>query len=166
MENQRPRLSIDLTPADKLVEAAGWLMLAGIWLLVLISYADLPDRIPTHFNLAGKADGFGKKAAIILLPAIATVLFAGMTVVNRFPHAFNFGVPVTPENARFQYTNATRMMRWIKLGLLILFGFLTVETIGHATGKTDGLGSWFLPVMLLIQFVPMTFFLVKSFRGK
>ncbi len=166
MENQRPKIRIDLTPADKAVELAGWLVLAGIWLLVLISYPQLPERIPTHFNMAGKADGFGKKSTIMLLPVIATVLFAGMTIVNRFPHTFNFGVPVTRENARFQYTNATRMMRYMKLGVVILFGFLVFETIGHTTGKNDGLGSWFLPVMLLVQFVPMGYFLVKSFRGK
>ena len=35
----------------------------------IIQYADLPSEIPTHFDAAGQADGFGGKGTLLVLPS-------------------------------------------------------------------------------------------------
>ena len=107
----RPKIRIELTTADKAVEILGWFSLLAIWIFTIASYSNLPDTIPIHYNGAGKADGFGSKINMLMLPFIATILFVGMTVANKFPHVFNYPTKITEENALRQYTNATRMMR-------------------------------------------------------
>ena len=129
-------------------------------------YPSLPATIPTHFNYKGEADGFGRKASIVGLPLIATLLYIGLTLLNRVPHIFNFPTPVTPDNALRQYTNATRMIRYLKLILVLVFAGISFQTIQQANGTGEGLGLWFLPLTLVLIFMPLLYFVVKSFQTK
>ena len=81
---------MELTKTDKALEIIGWFTLLTIWVFTITSYSNLPETIPIHFNGAGKADGFGNKINILILPFIATILFVSITVANKFPHVFNF----------------------------------------------------------------------------
>ncbi|TVQ78909.1 MAG: hypothetical protein EA358_04450 [Flavobacteriales bacterium] len=49
-------------------------------------------------------------------------------------------------------------------GRLLVFGSIVYQTIRTTIGKTDGIGGWFLPLALGLIFLPLTFFVVKSFR--
>lgn len=163
---ERPKLKIQLSPMDQVLELLGWGVLLALWVWTGTSYSSLPDSIPTHFNAAGEADGFGRKASIVGLPVIATLLHIGLTFLNRFPHIFNFPTPVTQDNALRQYTNATRMIRYLKLILVLVFAGISFQTIQQANGKADGLGSWFLPLTLALIFMPLIYFVIKSFQTK
>jgi uncharacterized membrane protein len=162
---ERPKLKIQLTPTDQVFELIGWGVLLALWIWTGMSYSSLPDSIPTHFNAAGEADGFGKKASIIGLPLIATLLYIGLTLLNRFPHIFNFPTPITPDNALKQYTNATRMIRFLKLILVVVFAGISFQTIQQANGKANGLGVWFLPLTLVLIFIPLVYFVIKSVQA-
>ncbi len=162
MEEERPKITLIPSTADKLVDLLGWIMLLAIWGLTFNHYSTLPDTIPTHFNGAGEADGFGSKASIIGLPVIATLLFIGLTILNRYPHIFNYPSPVTQDNALRLYTLATRMLRFLKLVLVVVFGGIEFMTIQNATGKAAGLGVWFLPLTLVLVFLPLIYFVIKS----
>ena len=166
MEEERPKIKLIPTTVDKLAELLGWIMLLAIWGLTITHYSTLPDTIPTHFNATGEADGFGSKASIIGLPVIATLLFIGLTVLNRYPHSFNYPTAITQDNALRLYTLATRMLRYLKLVLLVVFGGIGFMTVQHATGKAAGLGVWFLPLTLVLTFLPLIYFVVKSVQKK
>jgi uncharacterized membrane protein len=160
------RPTVQLTTTDKLLELLGWGVLLALWVWTGTSYSSLPDSIPTHFNAAGEADDYGRKASIFGLPVVASLLYIGLTLLNRVPHIFNFPTPVTQENALIQNTNATRMIRSLKLILVVVFGGISFQTIQQANGETDGLGVWFLPVTLGLIFLPLIYFVIKSFQAK
>lgn len=163
--SERPKLKLELTTFDKTLEILGWTSILAIWVLTITNYTNLPDTIPIHYNGAGQADGFGGKAAILTLPLIATVLFVGMTILNKFPHIFNYPTNITQDNALRQYTNATRMIRYLKFIIVIIFGLIAFKTIQNANGQAVGLGIWFLPLTLGLIFIPLTYFVVKSFKA-
>ncbi len=131
---------------------------------MVINYSGLPGTIPTHYNGAGEADGFGGKSGILILPIIATLLFVALTILNKYPQIFNYPTKITEKNALWQYTNATRMIRYLKFIIVIIFGFIEFQTIRNAKGQTSGLGAWFLPMIWGLIFFPMIFFLAKSFK--
>lgn len=162
----RPRIRLKLTTIDKLFEIAGWIALLLMWSLFVSQYAKLPNTIPIHFNAAGIADGFGNKTTLFMLPVIASVLFIGMTLLNQFPHIFNYPVKITEENAFWHYTKATQMIRYLKFIIVAVFGFLMFKTIQTATDKSDGLGSWFTITMLILIFVPLLYYLIQVFRKR
>ncbi len=129
--NTRPRLNLQLSSADKFLELIGLVALLGMWVMVVQAYDTIPDTIPVHYNMQGEADRWGAKENILGLPIVATVLYVGLTVLNRFPHLYNYLTEITPANARRQYIIATRMIRVLKLMVVIVFGLLVLKTIRY-----------------------------------
>ena len=164
--NKRPKIKLQLKQTDKILEVVGWVSVFGIWALTLTNYSILPEIIPIHFNGVGKADGFGNKTHIFVLPIISTLLFIGLTTLNKHPHIFNYPSQITKENAVDQYTNATRMMRVLKLVIVLLFGLIVFKTIQNVNGHAGGLGTWFLPLTMGMIFIPILYFLIKSLKQK
>ena len=162
----RPGIKLALTTTDKTVEFVGWFLIIAIWGLIIISYSNLPDTIPIHYNGAGQANGFGRKSNILMLPLIATILFIGLTILSKFPHIFNYPRNINQDNALRQYTIATRMIRYLKLIIVIVFGLIALKTIQNENREADGLGVWFLPVTLGLFIIPLTYFVIKSYKTK
>ena len=163
---ERPKIKLELTTADKTFEIIGWLLVFSIWGFTVKNYANLPETIPLHYNLAGQVDGFGGKATILTLPVIATVLFVGLTFLNKFPHILNYPTNITQHNALSQYTNATRTIRYLKFIVVVIFGLIAFETIQNGNGEANGIGIWFLPLTLGLIFIPLIYFVIKSFQTK
>lgn len=160
----RLKIKLEITTFDKTLEILGWTSILVNWVLIITNYANLPDTIPTHYNGAGQADGFGGKVSILTLPIVATQIFIGLTILNQYPHIFNYPTNITPNNALRQYTNATRMIRYLKLIIVVIFGLITFKTIQNANGSTSGFGIWFLPLVLGLIFIPLTYYVIKSFK--
>ena len=166
MEEERPKIKLIPTTRDKLVEILGLLILIALWGYTISHFSNLPETIPTHYNAAGEADDFGGKTSIIRLPIIATLLFIGITVLNQYPHIFNYPTTITQDNALRIYTLATRMLRYLKLVFVTIFGGITFKTIQTASGESSGLGGWFLPLTAGLIFIPLIYFVIKSVQGK
>lgn len=162
--SQRPRVKPRPTFFDKTIETAGWAVLVGCWILVAGSYSSLPQIIPIHYNAAGTPDGFGAKTALWLLLVVDSVLFVGMTILNRYPRIFNYLVPITPENALRQYTLATRLMRWVKLGVVLIFGGIIWKTIRIVGGEADELGFGISVLLGLLVAGVLGYVVVSWFR--
>lgn len=159
---KRPKLKLQSTPTDKFLEISGWSVLLTTWIMVILNYGDLPDTIPIHYNAEGVIDGYGNKSFIWKLPLISSLLFIGMTILNMFPHIFNYLTEITEKNALNQYTIATRMMRYFKFIIAVLFGFLVFKTVQ----TTDGLGCYFTPLVLVLIFIPMIYYIYALIRNR
>ena len=61
-----PSTKIELTTSDKVIEFAIWFVLASLWTLAIRYYSNLPETIPSHFNISGQVDGFAKKESIFI----------------------------------------------------------------------------------------------------
>jgi uncharacterized membrane protein len=163
---KRPKIEIEPTKVDKILEIIGLVLLVALWCMILIHYTKLPETIPIHYNERGEADRFGGKQDILIIPIIATVMFIAITKLNKYPHLFNYPTKITQENAVEQYTNATRMIRILKLVIVFIFGLIAFQTIQFVNGQTDGLGKWFLPITMALMLVPLMYYVAKSFKIK
>ena len=162
VEPDRPVLRPERGPADWLIEVfalAGILFFAGY---AIYNYSHLPASIPTHFNGSGKADDYGGKESFLILPGVALFIYILLTLISRVPHTFNFTVKITPANALRQYTLATRMIRVLKTVITWLFWYISYTTIQVARGVSEGLGGWFLPVILGFIFVPVIIYFLMA----
>ena len=163
---KRPKIKLPLTLFDKIIEVTSYLALVAFWVMTIFAFTTLPESIPTHYNGMGEVDGYGPKATIFFLPALGTVLFAFLTFIIKKPETFNYTVEITEEKALTQYTNSTKLLRFMKLALLILFIVIDYKTIAISKGASDGLGKWFLPFTIALIFVPVVFSVYKSFSKK
>ncbi|HYD91359.1 MAG TPA: DUF1648 domain-containing protein [Flavobacterium sp.] len=166
MDGKRPKIKVPFTTADKALEVSGGIALLLLWALVIYFYPKLPDIVPIHFNFNGEADGFGDRQTMFLLPVIGTLLFMVLTALSLYPHTFNYPVKITEDNALRQYTIAVRMMRFLKLGVIILFGIIEYGTIRTATQQAQGLGRGFIFLVFALVLIPVFYSLVQSASQK
>jgi len=160
----RPRIRIEPDSFDMIVEFVSVIFLIFLIVIPLRYYGSLPEKIPTHFDGSGTPDGYGSKSTLWLLPAIGFILWIGITILVRFPHIFNYPVQITAENAETQYRLATRLMRILKTVILIMFTFISYMTIKTALGTAGGLGTFFLPVFLVLTFGVIIIYFVRANR--
>jgi uncharacterized membrane protein len=158
----RPKIKLKLTAGDRVVEAFGIIFLIILIALPIIYQKDLPDRVPIHFNAAGQPDDYGNRSSMWILPVTGASMYLLLTILSFFPRIYNFPVKITPENAIIQYRLATRLLRVLKTVLLMMFSFLSYQTIQTARGGAAGLGKSFLPIFLIITFGVVIFYLVQS----
>lgn len=136
----RPKLDIHRSTLENTL---GLLSIVGVILSVYLPWrywGVLPDRIPTHFDYAGKPNGWGSKGALLILPIIEFVLFTVLSIVQRFPQVYNYPVKITEANARRQYTLARSLLAWLSFEMVWLFGYIEWKSIQTALGQTQGLG--------------------------
>ncbi len=143
-KSAQPKIALELTLTDRLLEALAALFALLLGVVPLVYYGELPDRIPQHYNAAGEVDIYGPKYLLFALAGLGILLYGLITWVGRHPHWFNYPVAITPENAERQYRLATRLMRVLKLVLVLLFFYLTYNTVRIGLGEAEGLS----PVLL------------------
>lgn len=163
MEN-RPRIKLKHSFSDRILIGVSCMLLIAMWIYTFFHYSNLPDSIPVHFDASGMPTRFGHKASLFALPSIATVQYVALSVLNKYPHVFNYPISLNAENAERQYRNATQMMRWVNLMLLLLFSGLVWRIVNVVRVGSSTLDRWFLPVSIVLLFLPIVYFLVRSSR--
>lgn len=133
-------------------EAVAAVVMISVFLYVIATWTSLPDKVPTHFNFAGEPDQWGGKASLLLLMGVTAVLYAGLSLLTRFPHIFNYPCTITDQNRRRQYLLARQMLTALKTELVLVFSFINWQTIAVARGAATDKTGWFTPVLLIVVF--------------
>jgi uncharacterized membrane protein len=165
-QSERPKINPPLFVFDIVLE--GLAAVAIIYMLVqlIMTWPTLPEQVPTHFNSSGLTDDWGSKSSMLILPMVALVMYVGLTVLSRFPHIFNFPVPLTEHNAVRQYHLAKSLLSFIKLDVLAIFLYIQSFTIRTAMGEAAGLGIWFIGYTMGGTFIPIIIYFVLASRAK
>jgi uncharacterized membrane protein len=145
--------------------------LGALGVMVWITYrafhgsSPLPDRIPTHFDLAGNPDGWGSPRTLLLLPAVALGFYLVISIVALFPSAFNYPVRVTAENHARLEELALGMITWLKTELVCLFSWIQWAIIEAVRSGRGTLSPWIMPPVLLVIFGTVGWHIVGMFRA-
>lgn len=168
MFKNQPQIEVKPTKFDLNLIKLGWLICILHVVFVAMFYIDLPEEIAIHFNLKGKADGFGHKSTIWILPVLGFAMYYALFLVSTKvkPHLFNYPVEVTKNNAVELYSMSIKMMILLNVIIAFLFFILSIETIGGAKGWFDiNLGWLTLAFMTLSLLIPF-YFVLKMFKVK
>ena len=164
MNEQRPVVQLSPTEQDKWLDRMALLVLVLVWAYTIIKYASLPETIPVHFNASGEIDRYGGKATVFLLPAIISVVVGGMTLLNRYPHIFNYPKAINSENAAVEYARATRLLRIVKLVIVFFTAWLMFTIINGWTSTRLQLSWWALLVFIGALVVPVVLYIYRSYK--
>jgi uncharacterized membrane protein len=157
----RPVLKLSRSRAENVVDGLTAIVLLASFGVALWYWPTLPARVPTHFNVAGKVDGWGPRSTVWLLPVAGLVFAAFLTVLSRFPHTFNYPCAITPENAERQYRMARLLLGIVKLSAVVIFCTLELMVCSAASGQNI-LGVWFLVGTLAGYFAIITAYLISA----
>ncbi len=149
------------------LEIIGLAMLAVLcWITWQALYGPnrLPARIPTHFDAAGTPNGWGPPSTLLLLPAMALVIYALIAVVSLFPSAFNYPVRVTPENRPRLQALSLQMVAWLMFDLACFFTWLQWSILNTVRSGQGRLSVWIVPLFLVVVFGTCIAHIVAMFR--
>ncbi|KGR78363.1 DUF1648 domain-containing protein [Ureibacillus manganicus] len=162
----RPILDIPKTRLEKVLNAiCGAIFLFSI-LYAVVSWPQLPDQIPGHFNSLGEVDRWGSKYEIIILPVIGLFIFVLMNLFEKAPHMHNYPKRLNENNVKQFYLNSRLMLNMTKNMCLIIFAILIIQIIRVAKGEIQSLGGWFLPVFIGLVMIPMIIGIYKISKIK
>ncbi len=160
---ERPNLKIQLDRFDYFFETITIIGLISLIIIPFIFYDRLPETMPKHFDLHGNPDAYGSKGMVWFLPTLGIILYAGLSLLCKYPHTFNYPTKVTNENAGNIYKKGIIIIRLVKLTVISLFIFLNFKLIEIGLGQLDKLSVIFLPIILII-FFGMTVFAIIWMR--
>lgn len=149
------------TTFSKIANLISLLSVVGIVLYVIITWENIPDMIPGHYNIAGEIDKYSSKNSIWILIVVQILLFTMMSVLERFPNIWNTGVQITEENRERLYTNLRNMQTYLKMMIMIYFSYMTLQSIAG-----ERLNSISVFAFLILIFGGMAIFLVKIFKNR
>lgn len=129
--------------------------LAGIWIITtqaIYGAHALPARFATHFDAAGNANGWGSPKMLWLLPIIATAMAVLLTLVSRYPGAFNYPVRITPGMRPRLEAITLNMIAWLRVELVLLFLWIQYAIIQSARAGSNRVSPWFVPFVIVLVF--------------
>ncbi len=129
LDSERPARSYETGWATRAIRVAACALGVATWIAVIMQYPSMPQTIPTHFDIAGTADGWGPKGSIFLLMGIYTALLVGLTWVSHYPRSFNYLTVITEANAQGVYRRGEQMLVWLTAASSVLFTGIVLGTI-------------------------------------
>lgn len=141
------------------LEIIGAAILISFFIFLVKSWSSIPERIPGHYNAAGVVDRWGNKNEILLMPIIGAILYLGLTMITFFPEIWNVPMAQSQENKEAVYKCMKTMLISLKVEITAMFFYISF----HSVNSMD-LPIAFLPIVLIIIFGSLTYFIVRSYR--
>ena len=156
----KEKIRIRKTPYIRWISRISWVLLVIYMVWFVYRWRQLPQTVPLHFGFDGTPDRWGGKESLWMTPALALAVFAGLTVILRFPGIWNTGFkPVTEENREWVYQNLASMLVSVRLGAEVILMYSSWK------GMTDyRMGGWFWLIWFAVLFGPVIFFTVRMSR--
>jgi len=125
----------------------------------------LTGPIPTHFDLAGHPNAYGPPQMLLILPAVALVLYLLITVVSRNPAVFNYPVRATPQNRQRLQELALNMIAFLKAETVILFALIQYQTIDSARNLQSTLPQSLMLIGIAVIFSTIALHIIAMRRA-
>ncbi|MGI6877567.1 DUF1648 domain-containing protein [Microbacterium sp. gxy059] len=108
----------------------GLIVAAVLSVALVVRFPFLPATIPTHFDLLGRADGFGPRWVALLLGAVLLAVIVGVAWLSRRTDLHNNAPRVEEDEAEEFHRRSERMMVRILLFLVGLDAILVLGSFG------------------------------------
>lgn len=126
--------------------------LIALWAETLVSIPGLPDMVPTSFGSDGMPQVYGSRFELLLMPAIATALWAVVWLTLR-SNAVNINVPFTiPEDRLPLIQPLSKQLQRI-LRVVLLVGFVALQFGIIESTKNDQLMPGFVQIVIAVVVV-------------
>ena len=135
-------------------------MILSMGLILLLNWNSLPDKVPTHFAFDGTAEKYSGKAFLLVSPVMAAVMFALITVMQKFPKLWNFPVEITNENREREYLIAHMMLDVVKVMITALF------LVSMLASMISGFPAWPITVLVAVMLASVLGGIVVMIRLK
>lgn len=100
-------------------------------------YNELPEKIPMHFDLAGKPTRFGHKAEMIIVVSVLSLLSVIVFILHKYPHKFNYPFKFPEKSRSSVYVLSSVFVLFLSIYLLLI-NYVVILSAREAVLKTNG----------------------------
>ncbi len=111
----RTSVKNNLTPGQKRLEAAAWILVGLTFLLAVCGGCTIKDAFPTHYGAGGQADGFGSAWILLVYPVLGAMALGILSLVAHCAAPETWNLPFVLREA-----NKTRVFRDMLTMLFLL----------------------------------------------
>ena len=165
-KKNQPKIDLEVSSYDSYLDRIGWMLVLVFFIYVTYWFYRLPDIIPVHINYKGEVDNYSSKIMLYILPMLTLVFNVLFTIVNRYPHSFNYLVKITPDNAARQYSIATRSLRYLKIALTTIFFVITYSLVQLAVSETFPPIQYLITLVVIIVMLPLVQMFYQSLKNE
>ncbi len=152
-------MKIKYTKIQIALEIITILLLLTMLLNLNLSWSNVADKIPGHYNAAGQVDRWGHKSELLFVPIMSAVLYVLVTVIGFFPALWNVPMAITEQNRNKLYNCMRDMICVLKLEMVLTFLYISYESI-----KVKQLSPYFTLISLGGIAVTITYFIVRMYQ--
>ncbi|WP_419880695.1 DUF1648 domain-containing protein [Peribacillus sp. B-H-3] len=161
----RPKLKLKKSSLETVLNIVSVISIMALAVYIVLIWNEIPHTIPIHFNANGDPDNHESKNVIWVFIALNIVIWSGFSLLERFPHKYHYSF-LTEDNTEKQYKNARCMLNCLKAEIVLFFSYESWEFIQFPLGKLERLSSGSVLLAVLIVFLTLIFFIVRSFKLK
>ena len=167
MMGERPRIKIEPDKTDKTIRLITLIVVATIIAFSIWLFSNSPEMVPGHFDMKGRITRYDHKITLFIMPAIALLVVGGLSLLLRYPHIFNYPQNITAQNAASMYRKGVKLLRWLALGIAVLFLFFEYEEYVGIKNKFLPMHWWELFLGIAItMLVPLIISIAAFKRNK
>ncbi|MFC2088368.1 DUF1648 domain-containing protein [Calditrichota bacterium] len=149
------------TKVDIILEVISIIALLTFSIFIIFTWSSVPQRIPTHFNWSGIPDRWGAKGTVPIMLYVTVFVFILFSVLSRFPRVINFPIPVNEKNPKNHLQLRFSLILWTKAELIMFTSYIGIQGIRVAFGQSGGLGSYLVPIILVVLFGTIAVFIYR-----
>lgn len=163
MQTEKPKLDIEKLVVAKVFDVLVVALFAAALVYLILQWNQLPDQIPAHFGADGEVDRYGSRVELLLLPFIGVIMWAGMSLLEKYPHTYNY-LNLRPHNVEIQYRYGVLFMNIIKNLSTLLFVFLIWQTVDIGLSRIPSLNMPIFVTLLVLLFGSIGFYIYKVMK--
>ncbi len=123
------------------------LLLTLPFLMIAFFWGQIPETIPTHWNIHGEADSFGSRWSIFILPVVNIAVFLLFLAIPK----------IDPKKKIEQFGKTYHVLVSVMVGLFFLIFCILLLTI---LGMIDNSTNWIMYLLIGL------FLLIGNYLGK
>lgn len=138
----------------KIINAISFLLIIGTTLFLIFFWSKIPASVPVHYGKNGIADAWGSKFMVFFMPIMSTLLFIGISMLEKHPEVWNTPIKVISTNKKFVYGILSMMIVTTKAIMAACFTYIAVNI-----ALSQNLSPSFTIIVLLISSGTIIFFI-------
>lgn len=148
---------LEFATIDYVILGATALLTLSSFLYIGMEYAQLPDRIPTHFDHLGKPNGYSGKSTLWFVTILLTALSAGTFLLAKATHFHNTQLKDRISNFR---------MVAVFMPFIAFIQLIVVYTMIQSAQGEFVYSSWMLPIILVLTAICIALMFIIISKNK
>lgn len=162
----RPIINIPKTKSERILDTLGYSAYFGSISFLVIIWRWLPNEIPAKFNGLGEIDRWGSKWELLLLPILGSFILLIFQMIEKYPTVHMYPKRFNKSNAKQFYLASRKLCNQSKNMISLTFALIIFYSISIALGWIQGLGIFFIVIIVIGLGIPILLGIIRFIRIK